>query len=142
MKRHASAEWKGDLVSGRGTLSGPSGVLKDTPYSYKARFEEPQTGINPEELLAAAHAGCFSMALSHGLAGAGHKPEQVNTKATVDFTKGDSGFSITHIHLDVTARVPGMKQNDFEIFANDAKKGCPVSRALAVEISMEARLES
>ena len=109
MKRTASAEWKGDLPSGAGTISAPSGVLKDTNYSFKTRFEEGVTGTNPEELIAAAHAGCFSMALSHGLAQAGHTPTSVATTATVHLEQVEGGFAITRIDRSGRERrLPGL----------------------------------
>lgn len=142
MKRKASAVWNGDLVSGKGTMSGPSGVLSKTPYSFKTRFEEPVTGTNPEELIAAALAGCFSMAFSHDLASADHTPEQVATDAELDLEQIGGGFSITRIHLAVKARVPGIDEETFQRIARATKEGCPVSRALKVEITMDARLDA
>ena len=142
MKRTASAEWKGDLPSGAGTISAPSGVLKDTNYSFKTRFEEGVTGTNPEELIAAAHAGCFSMALSHGLAQAGHTPTSVATTATVHLEQVEGGFAITRIDLDADAKVPGIAQADFDKIAQGAKEGCPVSKVLNAEITLEIRLEA
>ena len=141
MKRKASAVWKGGLKDGRGTISTDSGVLSDTQYSFSTRFEEG-TGTNPEELIAAAHAGCFSMALSGQLANAGMTAENINTKATVTLEKTDAGFTITAVHLDVTARIPGADRQAFETAANNAKAGCPVSRLLKAEITMEATLEA
>ena len=141
MKRKASAVWKGGLKDGRGTISTDSGVLSDTQYSFSTRFEEG-TGTNPEELIAAAHAGCFSMALSGQLGNAGMTAENINTKATVTLEKTDAGFTITAVHLDVTARIPGADRQAFETAANNAKAGCPVSRLLKAEITMEANLEA
>ncbi len=141
MKRKASAVWKGGLKDGRGTISTDSGVLSDTQYSFSTRFEEG-TGTNPEELIAAAHAGCFSMALSGQLATAGMTAENINTKATVTLEKTDAGFTITAVHLDVTARIPGADRQAFETAANNAKAGCPVSRLLKAQITMEATLEA
>jgi lipoyl-dependent peroxiredoxin len=141
MKRKAAAVWKGDLKSGTGTMSADSGVLKDTQYSFSTRFENG-IGTNPEELIAAAHAGCFSMALSGQIDNAGMKADQVKTTATVTLEKTDAGFTITAIHLDVTAKVPGASQQAFETAANNAKSGCPVSRLLKnTKITMDARLE-
>ncbi len=142
MKRIASAVWKGDLPSGAGTVSAPSGAFDSLPYSFKTRFEEPLTGTNPEELIAAAHAGCFSMALSHELAQAGHTPTSVATKATVHLEQVEGGFAITKIDLDTDAKVPGISQADFDSIAAAAKVGCPVSKVLNAEISLTTRLEA
>lgn len=141
MKRKASAVWTGGLKDGRGTISTDSGVLSDTQYSFSTRFEEGK-GTNPEELIAAAHAGCFSMALSGQLGNAGLTAESIETTATVRLEKTDAGFTITAVHLDVTARVPGADRSAFETAANNAKAGCPVSRLLKAEITLEARLEA
>ena len=141
MKRKASAVWNGGLKDGRGTISTASGVLSDTQYSFSTRFEEG-IGTNPEELIAAAHAGCFSMALSGQLANAGLTAERINTTATVTLEKTDAGFTITAVHLDVKAKVPGAEQQAFETAANNAKAGCPVSRLLKAEITLEAQLEA
>lgn len=140
MKRKASAEWQGGLKDGRGTISTDSGVLAKTQYSFSTRFEDG-IGTNPEELIAAAHAGCFSMALSGQLGNAGLTAESINTTATVTLEKTDAGFTITTVHLDVKARVPGADQQAFETAANNAKAGCPVSRLLKAEITMSAQLE-
>jgi osmotically inducible protein OsmC len=140
IKRNASAVWNGDLKQGRGRISTASGVLRDTQYSFNTRFENG-AGTNPEELIAAAHAGCFSMALSAQLTTAGHAPESVNTTATVSMDKTDAGFTVTAVHLDVVARVPGIDPQAFDKAANDAKTGCPISRLLKAEITMNARLE-
>ncbi len=139
MKRKASAVWQGGLRGGKGILTTDSGVLSDTQYSFSTRFENG-IGTNPEELIAAAHAGCFSMALSGEIEKAGLTPESINTTARLSFEKTEAGFTITAIHLDVTAKIPGADQIRFEIIANDAKMGCPISRALNVEISMDAKL--
>jgi osmotically inducible protein OsmC len=141
MKRTGSAVWKGGLRDGAGTVSTGSGVLKDTQYSFSARFEDG-AGTNPEELIAAAHAGCFSMALSGQLAQEGMTAESIRTTAAVSLEKEDAGFAITAVHLDVTATIPGGDQQAFERAANNAKSGCPVSKLLNAEITMEARLES
>jgi osmotically inducible protein OsmC len=141
MKRKASAVWKGDLKGGRGTISTGSGVLSDTQYSFATRFEEG-IGTNPEELIGAAHAGCFSMALSGQLGNAGLTTENINTTATVTLDKTDTGFTITAVHLDVKAKVPGADPQAFETAANSAKAGCPVSRLLNARITMDAKLES
>ena len=141
MKRKASAVWQGGLKDGKGTISTDSGVLEQTQYSFSTRFEEGK-GTNPEELIAAAHAGCFSMALSGQLGNAGMTAESINTMATVTLEKTDAGFTITKVHLDVTARIPGAEQAAFETAANNAKAGCPISRLLKAEITMDARLEA
>lgn len=140
MKRNASAVWSGDLKSGKGTLTTDSGVLDATPYSFSTRFEDAK-GTNPEELIGAAHAGCFSMALSMILGQAGLTPERIATKASVTLEQVDGGFAISAVHLDVTARVPGADQAAFDKAANDAKAGCPVSKVLNAAITMDARLE-
>jgi osmotically inducible protein OsmC len=141
LKRKASAVWNGGLKDGKGSISSDSGVLRDTQYSFSTRFENG-IGTNPEELIAAAHAGCFSMALSGQLTNAGHTAESINTTATVKMEKTDAGFTVTAVHLDVRARVPGVDQEKFETLANNAKAGCPISRLLKAEITMDAKLES
>jgi lipoyl-dependent peroxiredoxin len=141
LKRKASAVWNGNLKEGNGRISTASGVLSNTQYSFSTRFEEG-VGTNPEELIAAAHAGCFSMALSGQLTTAGHPPESVDTTATVKMEKTEAGFTVTGVHLEVVARVPGIDQAGFETAANNAKSGCPISRLLKAEITMDARLES
>jgi osmotically inducible protein OsmC len=141
MKRKASAVWQGGLKDGKGTISTASGVLNETQYSFSTRFEDG-IGTNPEELIAAAHAGCFSMALSGQLGNAGMTAESINTTATVTLEKTDAGFTVTKVHLDVTARIPGAAQEAFDTAANNAKAGCPISRLLKAEITMDARLES
>ena len=140
MKRNASAEWKGGLKDGKGTISTDSGVLANTQYSFSTRFEDG-IGTNPEELIAAAHAGCFSMALSGQLAQAGLTADSIRTTASVTLEKKDAGFAITSVHLDVKARVPGADANAFNTAANNAKAGCPVSKVLNAEITMNATLE-
>jgi osmotically inducible protein OsmC len=141
MKRTGSAVWTGGLKDGRGTVSTASGVLRGTQYSFSARFENG-TGTNPEELIGAAHAGCFSMALSGQLGAAGMTAESIRTTATVSLEKQESGFAITGIHLDVTAKIPGADKQAFQKAAASAKEGCPVSKALAaVAITMDAKLE-
>jgi lipoyl-dependent peroxiredoxin len=140
MKRSASAVWKGGLKDGRGTISTQSGVLADTQYSFSTRFEEGK-GTNPEELIAAAHAGCFSMALSAQLANAGRTADSIQTEATVTLDKTDGGFTITAVHLKVRAKVPGATPPDFQTAADAAKAGCPVSRLLKAQITMETKLE-
>ena len=139
MNRKASARWTGSLKEGKGTISTDTGVLKDTPYSFSTRFEN-EPGTNPEELIAAAHAGCFSMALSGQLTNAGTPPESVDTTATVTLEKTDAGFTVTKVHLDVRAKVPGADQAAFDTAANNAKTGCPISRLLKAEITMDAKL--
>ena len=141
MKRKASAVWKGGLKDGKGTISTASGVLSDTQYSFSTRFEDG-TGTNPEELIAAAHAGCFSMALSGQLGNAGMTAENISTSATVTLEKTEAGFTVTKVHLDVVARIPGADQQAFETAANNAKAGCPISRLLKADITMDARLEA
>lgn len=141
MERKASAVWNGGLKDGKGTVSSASGVLNQTPYSFATRFEN-QAGTNPEELIAAAHAGCFSMALSAQLNNAGLKPERIATEATVRLEKLESGFAITTVNLVVKARVPGASQEQFQTAANNAKSGCPVSKVLNAKISMDAQLEA
>src|ERR671939_1039534 len=139
MKRKASAVWQGGLKDGKGAISTTSGVLSDTQYSFSTRFEDG-IGTNPEELIAAAHAGCFSMALSGQLGSAGMTAESINTTATVTLEKTDAGFTITKVHLDVTARIPGADPAAFETAANNAKAGCPVSRLFNPETTMDAKL--
>lgn len=141
MERKGSAVWNGGLKDGKGTVSSASGVLNNTPYSFSTRFENA-AGTNPEELIAAAHAGCFSMALSAQLNNAGLKPERIATEAKVSLEKLESGFAITSVHLQVKARVPGASQEQFQTAANNAKSGCPVSKVLNAKISMDAVLES
>src|SRR5882672_10202936 len=126
MQRKASAEWKGGLKDGKGTVSSASGVLSSTPYSFTTRFENAP-GTNPEELIAAAHAACFSMALSAQLGGANLTPESIATSATLPFEKLDPGWAITAVCFDVTAKIPGASAETFNKVAQDAKAGCPVS---------------
>ena len=139
MERKASAVWKGGLKDGKGTISAPGGVLKDTQYSFTSRFENGP-GTNPEELIAAAHAACFSMALSAQLGGANLTPESINTSATLTMEKLDSGWTITAVNLDVVAKVPGASAEAFDKAAADAKAGCPVSKVLNAKITMNAKL--
>ncbi|MFW6068724.1 MAG: OsmC family protein [Chloroflexota bacterium] len=140
--RSAEAVWKGSLQDGTGTMKMASGAYEGQ-YSFSSRFEEGQ-GTNPEELIAAAHAGCYSMALSGDLGRAGYTPEHVQTTAQVHLTKGDSGFRITRVHLIAEARVPGIDEETFQQTAEKAKKGCPVSQALGAvdEITVDATLVS
>jgi lipoyl-dependent peroxiredoxin len=142
-QRTASAVWHGPGADGSGHLSGPSGVLSDTPYSAAKRFqnEDGKAGTNPEELIAAAHAGCFIMALSFKLSGAGFPPAALHCSATIDMQKGDGGWSFQHITLRLEGEVPGIGADQFQELANAAKSGCPVSQALsAVPMTLEATL--
>jgi lipoyl-dependent peroxiredoxin len=141
MKRTASAVWTGGLKDGRGTVSTETGALSEKQYSFTSRFENG-TGTNPEELLGAAHAGCFTMAVSGQLGAAGMTAERLKTIATVTLEKQDAGFTITGIHLELTAKIPGADKNAFQTAANNAKEGCPLSKALkAVPITLDAKLE-
>jgi len=135
MKSRASAIWNGDLKAGSGTMSSHSGAFDALPFSFKTRFEG-EAGTSPEELIGAAHAGCYSMALSNELAGAGLAPETVSTKATVTLEMGDAGPSITAVHLDCTATVPGADEAQVREIAEAAKKGCPVSQVLNANITL------
>ena len=139
MIRKASAVWKGSLKEGEGTISSESGVLSSSPYSFSTRFENTK-GTNPEELIAAAHAGCFTMALSAQLGNAGITPERLETTASLSLDKLDAGWTVTKIHLDVAARIPGVDKAAFDKAAENAKAGCPISRLLKAEITMTARL--
>jgi osmotically inducible protein OsmC len=141
MKRKASAIWRGGLKDGKGTISTESGVLSQTQYSFITRFDTG-VGTNPEELIAAAHAGCFSMALSAELGKAGLTPESIKTAATVTMEKPDAGWTLTQVHLDVAAKIPGADQTKFMAAANAAKVGCPISRVLNAPITMDAKLDS
>jgi len=140
MQRKASAVWKGGLKDGNGTVSATSRILSNTPYSFTTRFENTP-GTNPEELIAAAHAACFSMALSAQLGNANLTPESINTTANLSLEKLDSGWTITAVHLDVSARVPKADAAVFQKAAQDAKSGCPVSKVLKAHITMNAKLE-
>ena len=144
MQRSASAVWRGAGKDGSGVLTTPSGALKEQPYSFKTRFEDEsgRAGTNPEELIAAAHAGCFSMATAFQLAGAGFPPDELNTEAQITMTSSASGWSISAIKLVLRAKVPGIDDAKFQELANAAKAGCPVSRALSVPITLDAQLES
>ena len=139
MKSTSTAVWRGDLKSGDGTLNTTSSALRDVGYTFKTRFEGAE-GTNPEELIAAAHAGCFSMALSMILGGDGHTPESIETKATVSLEEEGDGFAIKSSHLDVTAVVPGISDEAFQEAAGKAKGGCPLSKVLNAEITMSASL--
>ena len=137
--RTADAQWEGSLEDGKGTMRFGSGAFEGS-YSFSSRFEEGP-GTNPEELIGAAHAGCFSMALAGGLSRAGHVPDSVHTTARVRIEKGESGFGITKIELECEARVPGVEEAKFQEIAESSKKGCPVSQALAaVDIALTAKL--
>ena len=140
MKRTASAEWRGGLKDGKGTISTQSGTLSSAQYSFGTRFEEG-LGTNPEELVAAAHAGCFAMALSAQLGEAGMTAESIKASAAVTLEKAGDGFSVTSSHLDVRVRIPGADQNKFNEAANKAKEGCPISKLLNAKITMNATLE-
>jgi osmotically inducible protein OsmC len=139
MLRKASAVWNGSLKEGKGRISTDSKVLSNAQYSFSTRFEDG-IGTNPEELIAAAHAGCFSMALSAQLGNAGITPESIETTAAVTLEKTDAGFTVTKVHLDVSAKIPGANAAAFEKAAQDAKAGCPISRLLKAEITMTAKL--
>lgn len=141
MIKKAWAIWKGGIKDGGGTISTESGVLKEAPYGFKARFENGK-GTNPEELLGAAHAGCFSMALSLMLGQAGWTPEKIATHADVTLDKSGDGYEITASHLTVVAKIPGADPVKFDQIANQAKAGCPVSKVLKAKITMDARLET
>ena len=140
MKRSANAKWQGDLLSGKGTISMDSGLLSEANYSFHTRFENGK-GTNPEELLAAAHAGCFTMALSNQLAQAGLKADSLETKCTVTVEKLESGFTITGSHLELKAKIPGATQEAFDKATQDAKAGCPVSKLYNPKITLDAVLE-
>lgn len=141
MIKKAWAIWRGGIKDGGGTISTETGVLKEAPYGFKARFEDGP-GTNPEELIGAAHAGCFSMALSLMLGEAGLTAEKIETHADVTLEKVGDGFEITKSHLRVTAKIPNADQAKFEEIANKAKTGCPVSKLLKAQITMEATLEA
>lgn len=140
MKRSASARWNGDLKTGRGAISTESGVLAETPYSFGTRFEDGR-GTNPEELVAAAHAGCFTMALSAELAKAGLVAERLDTKATVTLDRVDGGWAVTASHLELVAKVPGADESAFRAAARAAETGCPISKLLNATITLDAKLE-
>jgi lipoyl-dependent peroxiredoxin len=141
MNRTAKAQWKGDLKSGSGIISSASGVLSSTPYSFRDRFESG-TGTNPEELLAAAHAGCFSMALSLMLQNEGLKADSIETTCTITLDKEGEGFAIKRSHLDLTAKIPSASEEAFRRAADAAKEGCPVSKLFDTEITLNAKLAS
>ena len=141
MQRKASAVWQGNLKGGKGTISTDSGVLSSTQYSFSTRFENG-VGTNPEELIAAAHAGCFAMAFSAQLGEAGLTADRIEANATVTLEKTAAGFEVTSSHLDVKAKIPGASQEAFETASNNAKAGCPISRLLNAKITMKASLEA
>lgn len=141
MIKRAWAVWKGGIKDGGGTISTETGVLSEVPYGFKSRFENG-SGTNPEELIAAAHAGCFSMALSLMLGEAGLKPETIETHAAVTLDKAGGGFEISSSHLDVVARIPGAERARFDEIAGKAKAGCPVSKLMKAKITMNSRLEA
>lgn len=139
MKKSASAHWEGSLKEGKGTISTESGALQANPYGFNTRFED-QPGTNPEELIGAAHAGCFSMAFSNLLAEAGYTASSIDTQAEVTLSKQDDGFAITAVALTMNAVIPGIDQQAFDEIAGKAKKGCPVSKLLNADISLKASL--
>jgi len=141
MQRKASAVWQGDLKSGKGNISTASGVLKETQYSFTTRFENG-IGTNPEELIAAAHAGCFAMAFSAELGRSNFTPTQINVTAVVTMDKTDAGWTVTKSDLQMTAKIPGIDQEKFIAIANGAKAGCPISRLLNATITLDAKLEA
>ncbi|MBV8833748.1 MAG: OsmC family protein [Acidobacteriaceae bacterium] len=140
MDRKAKAQWKGDLKSGTGTISSTSGVLSNTPYSFRDRFEDGKN-TNPEELLAAAHAACFSMALSLMLQNEGLKADSIDTNCTISLEKEGDGFAIKRSHLELRARIPGASEAAFNRATQAAKEGCPVSKLFDTEITLDAKLE-
>ena len=139
MKRSASAVWKGGLKDGKGTVSTSSGLLSGVPYNFAKRFEN-EPGTNPEELVAAAHAACFSMALSMILGNAGMTAESINTTATVSLDQVEGGFSVTSSHLDTTVKIPNADKAAFQKAVDAAKAGCPISKLLNAKITMDAKL--
>jgi len=141
MKRTASAAWSGDLKQGKGSVSTQSGVLKDTQYSFSTRFESG-VGTNPEELIAAAHAGCFTMATAAALGRVGFTPDKLATTASLTLEQVSGNWTITTVDLQMTAKVPGIDAKQFDEVANDAKANCPVSRVLNAKISLSAKLEA
>ncbi len=140
IKKKGNAEWQGSLKQGKGTVSTESGALKQNPYGFNTRFEG-QPGTNPEELIGAAHASCYSMALSMILGEDNLEPESIKTEATVTLEQDDSGFTVSAIHLDTRARVPGADQAKFDEAANKAKEGCPISKLFNAKITLDAKLE-
>lgn len=130
IQRSAEAVWRGDLKSGQGTTSTETGVLREVPYSFKTRFENDRQGTNPEELIAAAHASCFSMAFANMLSGAGHAPKEIKTRAVLTMKKVEGGFKLARVHLETTGKVDGLDEAAFQATAEKAKNGCPVSQLL------------
>ncbi|GAB3379765.1 OsmC family protein [Massilia agri] len=141
IKRNGSAVWSGGLKDGKGAVSTGSGVLKDSQYGFNTRFEDGP-GTNPEELIGAAHAGCFTMALSGQLGQAGLTAQELRTTATVSMEKVEGGFSITAVHLDLVAKIPGASQEAFDKAAQTAKENCPVSKLLNADVTLTSRLEN
>lgn len=141
IKRDGSAVWSGGIKDGKGQISTASGALKDQPYGFNTRFEDAP-GTNPEELIGAAHAGCFTMALSGQLGQAGLTADELRTKATVSMEKVEGGFSITAVHLELVAKIPGASQEAFDKAATTAKENCPVSKLLNAKITLDAKLEN
>ena len=141
MKRSASAEWRGDLKSGKGSVTSTSGLFSNAPYGFQSRFEDGP-GTNPEELLAAAHAGCFSMALSAQLGQAGLTAESIRTTCTITLDKQPDGFAITESHLDLKAHIPGASKEAFDKAVEAAKSGCPVSKLYKTNITLTSTLEN
>ncbi|RKF14960.1 OsmC family peroxiredoxin [Roseovarius spongiae] len=139
MKRNASAVWQGDLKSGKGVVSTQSGALKDSPYGFNTRFEDAP-GTNPEELVGAAHAGCYAMAMSLALGEKGVTADRIDVKATVTLDEVDDGFAVTKVHLDVSASIPGISEPDFQEVAETTKTSCPISKLLSADITMDAKL--
>ncbi len=139
MKRSANAVWKGSIKEGSGVVSTQSGILDETQYSFKSRFESGK-GTNPEELIGAAHSGCYAMAFSLMLGEAGYEPNSIDAKAEVSLVEADGGFKVDKIHLTVQADIEGIEQDEFEKLTEEAKKGCPISKLLNAEITMEATL--
>lgn len=144
MKRTATSLWKGSGKEGQGTLTTQSGAFKEQPYSFKLRFqnEEGKEGTNPEELIAAAHAGCFNMALGVELGKAGYTPDQLHTEAAVSLEKEGEGFSVTKSALKLTAQIPDIEEEEFNKIAQAAKEGCPISKLLNCEITLDSTLKS
>lgn len=144
MKRTATSIWKGSGQEGQGTLTTQSGAFKEQPYSFKMRFqnEDGKQGTNPEELIAAAHAGCFNMALAVELGKAGHTPDQLHTEAAVSLEKEGEGFSVTKSALKLTARISGIEEGEFNKIAQAAKENCPISKLLNCDITLDSTLKS
>ncbi len=139
MERKGSAVWSGDLKSGQGQVSTESAAIKNVPYGFNTRFED-EPGTNPEELVGAAHASCYAMAMSLGLGEKGLKAEEINASAVVTLSEVDGGFAVTKVHLDVSAKIPGISEEDFQKIAEATKKNCPISKLLTAEITLDAKL--